>query len=55
MVKCPLRRRINHIRDNRVTTVFEGLGLILSDAVRILLTRTANQGMLRLELVTNSV
>jgi DNA-damage-inducible protein J len=41
------------IRD-RASTVLEGLGLTVSDAVRILLTRTANEGALPLELVTNS-
>ena len=30
------------------------MGLTVSDAVRILLTRTANEGMLPLELVSNS-
>lgn len=41
------------IRD-RASTVLEGMGLTVSDAVRILLTRTANEGVLPLELVTNS-
>jgi DNA-damage-inducible protein J len=41
------------IRD-RASTVLEGMGLTVSDAVRILLTRTANEGALPLELVTNS-
>lgn len=42
------------VRD-RASAVLEGMGLTLSDAVRILLTRTANEGVLPLELVTNSV
>lgn len=40
------------VRD-RASAVLEGLGLTVSDAVRILLTRTANEGALPLELVTN--
>lgn len=41
------------IRD-RASVVLENMGLTVSDAVRILLTRTANEGALPLELVTNS-
>jgi DNA-damage-inducible protein J len=41
------------IRD-RATAVLANMGLTVSDAVRILLTRTANEGALPLELVTNS-
>ena len=41
------------VRD-RASAVLEEMGLTLSDAVRILLTRTANEGALPLELVTNS-
>lgn len=41
------------IRD-RAASVLEGMGLTVSDAVRILLTRTANEGALPLELVSNS-
>lgn len=41
------------IRD-RAAAVLEEMGLTVSDAVRILLTRTANEGALPLELVTNS-
>ncbi len=41
------------IRD-RASAVLEGMGLTVSDAVRVLLTRTANEGALPLELVTNS-
>jgi len=41
------------VRD-RAAAVLEGMGLTVSDAVRILLTRTANEGALPLELVTNS-
>ena len=41
------------VRD-RASAVLESMGLTVSDAVRILLTRTANEGALPLELVTNS-
>jgi DNA-damage-inducible protein J len=41
------------VRD-RASAVLEGIGLTVSDAVRILLTRTAIEGALPLELVTNS-
>lgn len=41
------------VRD-RASAVLESMGLTVSDAVRILLTRTANEGTLPLELVTNS-
>jgi DNA-damage-inducible protein J len=41
------------IRD-RASAVLDGMGLTVSDAVRILLTRTANEGVLPLELITNS-
>ena len=38
----------------KATAVLENMGLTVSDAVRILLTRTANEGMLPLELVSSS-
>ncbi|MEJ0052138.1 MAG: type II toxin-antitoxin system RelB/DinJ family antitoxin [Methylovirgula sp.] len=41
------------IRD-QAAAVLANMGLTVSDAVRILLTRTANEGALPLELVTNS-
>ena len=41
------------IRD-RASAVLESMGLTVSDAVRILLTRTANEGALPMELVTSS-
>lgn len=41
------------VRD-RASAVLESMGLTVSDAVRILLTRTANEGALPLELVTGS-
>lgn len=39
------------VRD-RASAVLESMGLTVSDAVRILLTRTANEGALPLELVS---
>lgn len=41
------------VRD-RAAEVLEQMGLSVSDAVRILLTRTANEGRLPLELVSTS-
>lgn len=41
------------VRD-RASLVLEGMGLTVSDAVRILLTRTANEGVLPLELFSSS-
>lgn len=41
------------VRD-RASAVLENMGLTVSDAVRILLTRTANEGALPLELLSNS-
>ena len=38
----------------KATAVLENMGLTVSDAVRILLTRTAKEGVLPLELVSNS-
>jgi DNA-damage-inducible protein J len=41
------------VRD-RASAVLESMGLTVSDAVRILLTRTANEGTLPLELLTGN-
>lgn len=41
------------VRD-RASAVLESMGLTVSDAVRILLTRTANEGALPLELLSGS-
>ena len=41
------------IRD-RASAVLENMGLTVSDAVRILLTRTANEGVLPIDLFTTS-
>ncbi|MBV9288522.1 MAG: type II toxin-antitoxin system RelB/DinJ family antitoxin [Hyphomicrobiales bacterium] len=38
----------------RATAVLENMGLTVSDAVRILLTRTAKEGALPIELSSNS-
>lgn len=41
------------IRD-RAAAVLDSMGMTVSDAVRILLTRTANEGTLPLELISTS-
>lgn len=43
----------SEVRD-RASAVLESMGLTVSDAVRIMLTRTANEGALPLELLTGS-
>ena len=49
-----VQTRIDAQVKERATAVLEDMGLTVSDAVRILLTRTANEGALPLELVSNS-
>src|SRR3982751_2234775 len=49
-----VQTRINAEVRDRASAVLESMGLTVSDAVRILLTRTANEGALPLELVMNS-
>jgi len=49
-----VQTRIDADVKEKATAVLENMGLTVSDAVRILLTRTANEGMLPLELVNNS-
>jgi DNA-damage-inducible protein J len=49
-----VQTRIDAAVKERATAVLENMGLTVSDAVRILLTRTANEGTLPLELVSNS-
>lgn len=49
-----VQTRIDAEVKDRATAVLENMGLTVSDAVRILLTRTANEGTLPLELLTNS-
>jgi DNA-damage-inducible protein J len=45
-----VQTRIDQDVKDRATAVLENMGLTVSDAVRILLTRTANEGALPLEL-----
>jgi DNA-damage-inducible protein J len=48
-----VQTRIDPVVKERAAAVLEHLGITISDAVRILLTRTANEGALPFEL-TNS-
>ncbi|MBZ9603349.1 type II toxin-antitoxin system RelB/DinJ family antitoxin [Phyllobacterium chamaecytisi] len=50
-----VQTRIDAEVKERATAVLEGMGLTVSDAVRILLTRTAREGALPLELISNSI
>jgi DNA-damage-inducible protein J len=49
-----VQTRINAEVRDKASAVLEGMGLTVSDAVRILLTRTANEGALPLELIGNA-
>ncbi|MGO9007365.1 MAG: type II toxin-antitoxin system RelB/DinJ family antitoxin [Beijerinckiaceae bacterium] len=49
-----VQTRIDADVKERATIVLENMGLTVSDAVRILLTRTANEGALPLELFSTS-
>ncbi|WEX74888.1 type II toxin-antitoxin system RelB/DinJ family antitoxin [Sinorhizobium numidicum] len=49
-----VQTRIDADVKERATVVLENMGLTVSDAVRILLTRTANERALPLELVSHS-
>ncbi|WP_114432654.1 type II toxin-antitoxin system RelB/DinJ family antitoxin [Phyllobacterium bourgognense] len=49
-----VQTRIHAEVKDRATAVLETMGLTVSDAVRILLTRTAREGALPLELISNS-
>jgi DNA-damage-inducible protein J len=49
-----VQARIDADVKERATAVLESMGLTLSDAVRILLTRTANEGTIPLELISHS-
>ena len=49
-----VQARIDHAIKDRAALVLEGLGLTISDAVRILLTRTANEGVLPFSLKTDN-
>lgn len=52
--KALLHTHIDAAIKDRAAAVLEGMGLTVSDAVRILLTRTANEGALPLELFSGS-
>lgn len=53
MTNALVQTRIDpEIRD-RAAAVLQGMGLTVSDAVRILLTRTANEGALPIELLSD--
>lgn len=49
-----VQTRIDADIKDRATAVLQSMGLTVSDAVRILLTRTANEGSLPLEMVGSS-
>jgi len=49
-----VQARVDPEIKERASAVLENMGLTVSDAVRILLTRTANEGALPLEVVSNS-
>lgn len=49
-----VQTRIDADIKDRATAVLQNMGLTVSDAVRILLTRTANEGSLPLEMVGGS-
>lgn len=49
-----VQTRIDAEVQDRASAVLESMGLTVSDAVRILLTRTANEGALPLELLSGS-
>lgn len=49
-----VQTRVDAEVKERASAVLESMGLTVSDAVRILLTRTANEGALPLELVSTS-
>lgn len=52
--KAVAQTRIDADVKEQATVVLENMGLTVSDAVRILLTRTAKEGALPMELLTNS-
>src|SRR6202790_4909791 len=49
-----VQTRIDPVVKRRAAAVLEELGITVSDAVRILLTRTANEGALPFELLQSS-
>ena len=52
--KALVQTRIDADVKERATVVLENMGMTVSDAVRILLTRTAKEGALPIELLSNS-
>jgi DNA-damage-inducible protein J len=52
--KALVQTRIDVDVKEQATVVLENMGLTVSDAVRILLTRTAKEGTLPIELLSNS-
>ena len=52
--KALVQTRIDVDVKEQATQVLESMGLTVSDAVRILPTRTANEGALPIELLSNS-
>jgi DNA-damage-inducible protein J len=52
--KALVQTRIDADAKEQARVVLENMGLTVSDAVRILLTRTAKEGGLPMELLTNS-
>ena len=52
--KALVQTRIDADVKERATVVLEDMGMTVSDAVRILLTRTAKEGALPIELLSNS-
>ena len=52
--KALVQTRIDADVKERATLVLENMGLTVSDAVRILLTRTAKEGTLPIELLSTS-
>jgi DNA-damage-inducible protein J len=53
-VNALVQTRIDAAVRDKASAVLEGMGLTVSDAVRILLTRTANEGAPPLELIGNA-
>ena len=53
MTNALVQTRIDPDIRDRAAAVLESMGLTVSDAVRILLTRTANEGALPIELLSD--
>ena len=49
-----VQTRIDPVVKERAAAVLETMGLSLSDAIRIMLTRTANEGALPFDLAQNA-